>query len=158
MHQHFPDQSRRKRTGSCIGEDEQPFGQVNKTHHFHMYKKAVNAHNLTPPFCRSDWEKIAKVKQLRRTKTIHMDDFDAQKLQTLANDRMEEDQPEEEEGDLLDLYVCCQCSFYCVASAIIPGVISRRTLDEFIKDKRDHPPVGKTREVAVYSGLETVLK
>ena len=157
-HLPFPDQSRRKRTGSCIGEDEQPFGQVNRTHHFHVYQKAVDAHDLNPPFYRNDWEKAAKVKHMRRTKTIHMEGYDSQKLQTLADEKMEEDLLEEEEGDLLDLYVCCQCSFYCVASSVIPGVVSRRILDDFLRDKREHPPIGKSKEVAVYSALETILK
>jgi ubiquitin carboxyl-terminal hydrolase 25/28 len=157
-HPPFPDQNRRKRTGSCIGEEEQPFGQMNRTHHFHVYKKAVDARNLNPPFHRSDWEKTAKLKHMRRTKTIHMEGFDSQKLKTLADERMEEDQIEEEEGDLLDLFVCCQCSFYCVASALIPGVISRRTLDDFIRDKRDHPAIGKSKEVAVYNAVETLIR
>jgi ubiquitin carboxyl-terminal hydrolase 25/28 len=157
QHPPFPDQTRRKRTGSCIGDDEQPFGLANKTHHFHVYKKAVDARNLNPPFYRSEWEKVAKVKNIRRTKTIHMEAYDSQKLQTLADDKMDEE-VEEEEGDLLDLYVCCQCSFYCVASSLIPGVISRRLLDELIRDKREHPAVGKTKEMTLYYTVDTILK
>jgi ubiquitin carboxyl-terminal hydrolase 25/28 len=86
-----------------------------------------------------------------------MEAYDSQKLQTLANDKMDEEE-EEEEGDLLDLYLCCQCSFYCVASSLIPGVISRRLLDELIRDKREHPAVGKTKDMTLYYAVETLLK
>ena len=61
----------------------------------------------------------------------------------------------DDEGELLDLYVCCQCSFYCVVSGVIPGVISRKYIDEVIRDKRNNPPVGKTGDQAVVSALDT---
>src|SRR5882762_477032 len=41
----LPDQNRRKKTQSCIGSDP-TFAQGNKTHHFHLYEKAVSAHKL----------------------------------------------------------------------------------------------------------------
>src|ERR1700722_15130633 len=157
-HAPFSDQNKRKRTGSCIGEDEQPFGQVNKTHHFHLYRKAVDAHHLNPPFYRHDWEKVERVKQLRRARTIRMEDVHLEILQADSDEKIEEDHVEEDEGDLLDLYVCCQCSFHCLVSGVIPGVIPRRCLDEFVRDKRDHPPVNKSPEMAVYSAVETVIK
>jgi ubiquitin carboxyl-terminal hydrolase 25 len=158
MHQPFPDQNRRRQTTSCIGEDEQPFGPANKTHHFHIYRKAIDAHTLNPPFYRNEWEKVERVKQLRRTKTIRIEEVNLEMLQSDSDNKMEEDQVEEDEGDLLDLYVCCQCSFYCAASGVIPGVIPRRCFDEFIRDRRDHPAVGKSREVAVCYAVETVIR
>lgn len=62
------------------------------------------------------------------------------------------------EGDLLDLYVCCQCSVYCLVSReVIPGVVPLRRVEEFVKDKSENPPVGKTGPIAVVSGWETII-
>jgi ubiquitin carboxyl-terminal hydrolase 25/28 len=162
-HQPLPDQNRRKLTGSCIGQAEQPFGQVNLTHHFHMYQKAIDASKLNPPFCRRAWEKVERVKQKRRAMAIDMDELNMEKIQSFADEcKMQEDispeKEEEEEGDLLDLYVCCQCSVYCVASGIIPGVIPRKVHEEFVRDKREHPTVGRTGEMAIMVGWQTVIK
>ncbi|PCH34482.1 hypothetical protein WOLCODRAFT_148527 [Wolfiporia cocos MD-104 SS10] len=35
----------------------------------------------------------------------------------------------------LDLYVCCQCSTYCLVSEVIPGVISTDLLSEFFDER-----------------------
>ncbi|TFK41972.1 ubiquitin C-terminal hydrolase Ubp2 [Crucibulum laeve] len=153
-HRHLPDQERRKKIASCIGEGHQPFGQVNKTHHFHHYEKAVDARKLTPPFIQDDWEMAEVVKQKRRGGTIVLEDFDLEKIEAESLAKGEED---EDEGKLLDLYMCCQCSFYCVASGLIPGVLPRRHFEEFIRDKRQNPSVGKTGEQAVVLALETIL-
>jgi len=67
------------------------------------------------------------------------------------------DDPHEPEGDLLDLYVCCQCSLYCVASNVIPGVIPQRTFEAFVKEKLEHPHVGKTPAMSLAITLDTVL-
>ena len=64
---------------------------------------------------------------------------------------------EPDEGRLLDLYVCCQCSFYCVASGTVPGVIPRKHFEEFVRDKKENPPVGKSGEQAVVQAFETIL-
>ncbi|KAI6102677.1 hypothetical protein EDD16DRAFT_1696584 [Pisolithus croceorrhizus] len=40
----FPDLTHRKRTSSCVGDTEQPFGPANKTHHFHYYEKACSVY------------------------------------------------------------------------------------------------------------------
>jgi len=155
-HRPLPDQNRRKRTGSCIGDDEQPFGQTNKTHHFHKYAKAVDAHKLTPPFRQDDWETLENVKAKRRAGTIIMEGIDLEKMKAQERDRMQEDEAEEE-GKLLDLYVCCQCSFYCVASGVISGVIPRKFWEEFVRDRKSSPPPGKTGELAVVLALETLI-
>ncbi|EED80350.1 predicted protein [Postia placenta Mad-698-R] len=109
----LPDHDRRKRTGSCVGEGEQPFGQANVTHHWHRYERAVDARDLNPPFMRED--------------------------------------------TLLDLYVCCQCSMYCLVSDIIPGVIPRQLVDEYTRDRLAHPPIERTPTASVLMGWETFI-
>ncbi|KIL00786.1 hypothetical protein PAXRUDRAFT_129015 [Paxillus rubicundulus Ve08.2h10] len=147
----FPDLTHRRRTGSCVGEGEQPFGQVNMTHHFHRYEKAVDALKLTPAFRRSEWELSVRKKQKRRKVT-------SLNLDTISLDEISEDVMDaEEEGDLLDLYVCCQCSLYCIVSGVIPGVMPLKYFDEFIRDRWDNPTLNRKREESVVSGLETFL-
>ena len=145
----FPDQARRKQTSSCSGEDERSLGPANVTHHFHRYAKAVDASMLTTPFKRSEWEAQALRKQQRRKMTIHSDD---EKTEPGTGAKTESGEP-----DLLDLYLCCQCSVYCLVSQVIPGVLPLRAFEEFVKDKFEHPPPGKTGEIAVITGLETII-
>ena len=83
-----------------------------------------------------------------------MDDVDVTSMKDIDGDMDIVD----EEGDLLDLYVCCQCSVYCMSSGVIPGVIPRKYLEPFIKDKRDHPKPGKSGEVTVLKSLELFAK
>jgi ubiquitin carboxyl-terminal hydrolase 25/28 len=157
-HPPLPDQDRRKRTESCVVDSTNPFGQSNKTHHFHRYENAIDAHKLTPPFRGEEWEEIESIKLKRRTATFITDDFDVTKMSVDDIDAMVANESESDaEGRLLDLYVCCQCSFYCVASGIIPGVIPRKCIDEFAKEKRNNPPVGKTGDQAVATAFETIL-
>ncbi|PIL31016.1 hypothetical protein GSI_05709 [Ganoderma sinense ZZ0214-1] len=108
-----PDQSRRKRTNSCVGDGEQIFGQANLTHHWHRYEKAVDATKLNPPYAHGEL--------------------------------------------LLDLYLCCQCSMYCLVSDVIPGVIPVSLVNEFTLDKIGHPAIDKTPKATAVSGWETVL-
>ncbi|KIL58608.1 hypothetical protein M378DRAFT_15386 [Amanita muscaria Koide BX008] len=124
-HPPLPDQGRRKRQTLCIGETGGPFGRANKTHHFHKYEKAFDAHKLAPPFRRDDW--------------------------------VLEGSEESEDGKLLDLYVCCQCCFYCVASGIIPGVIPRKNFDGIVRERTENPPPGKIGEQAVVQAFEVIL-
>jgi ubiquitin carboxyl-terminal hydrolase 25/28 len=60
------------------------------------------------------------------------------------------------DGTLLDLYMCCQCSFYCMASGIIPGVIPRNLMEELVRDRTENPPSGKTGAQAVADAIETI--
>lgn len=150
----FPDPARRRRTSSCVGEGEQPFGPVNLTHHFHRYEKAVDALKLDPAFRRSEWE-ISFQKKQRRRKVTSLD-LDAISLDKLSDDVMDDSDPEEQ-GDLLDLYVCCQCSLYCIVSDVIPGVIPVKYIEEFTRERWDNPAPGRNREESVVSGLETLL-
>ena len=150
----LPDQAKRRLTSSCIEEDHQ-FGKMNKTHHFHKYEKAVDSHKLTPPFRQDEWQIFENLKLKRRAGTIIPADLDINIVR--VDDDMEdiEKKTGDDEGKLLDLYVCCQCSFYCVVSGVIPGVIPRKYIDEVIRDKRNNPPVGKTGDQAVVSALDT---
>ena len=150
----LPDQARRRLTGSCIEED-QPFGKMNKTHHFHKYEKAVDSHKLTPPFRQDEWQIFESLKLKRRAATIMPPDLDINTVRVDDDIEVLEKKTGDDEGKLLDLYVCCQCSFYCVASGVIPGVIPRKYIDEVIRDKRSNPPVGKTGDQAVVSALDT---
>ncbi|EIW87195.1 cysteine proteinase [Coniophora puteana RWD-64-598 SS2] len=147
----FPDQERRKRTTSCLGE--QPFGQMNKTHHFHRYEKAVDAKMLNPPFSRTGWEGITQSASSSASGTPS-----SGPSATPADEaNMDEDPKPEEEGDLLDLYVCCQCSLYCVVSGVIPGVAASKYVDEYSRDRFSNPAVGKNPQESVIAGWETFL-
>lgn len=86
--------------------------------------------------------------------TLNLEEFS---MDVGSDDMMDEDPNEIEEGDLLDLYICCQCSLYCVASDVIPGVISSKYVDEFVRNKKENPAPGKSVEESVMSGWETVL-
>ena len=65
---------------------------------------------------------------------------------------------EEGEGDLLDLYVCCQCSFYVMASDVIPGVVPAKMLEDLVKNKMENPPPDRSGEVAALQSLEMILR
>lgn len=144
----LPDLVRRRQTSSCIGEGSQPFGQMNKTHHFHHYKKAIDASKLNPPFRRNDWDPRSK-KQRRRQG--HLFKGSNASVSSLADEEIEE------EGELVDLYVCCQCSFYCVVSESIPGIVPVEYLDKLTTQKQQNPQVGKSSEVSVLIAWETIL-
>ena len=146
----LPDQVRRRRVVSCIEKGDQPFGKTNKTHHFHKYKKAVDSHKLTPPYRKDKWESLETVKQRRRVGAIATTDLN---ITIKAVDH----NIAEEEGELLDLYVCCQCSFYCVASGIIPGVIPRSHLEELVQARKRHPAVDMSAERSIELAVTAFL-
>ncbi|KZT22681.1 cysteine proteinase [Neolentinus lepideus HHB14362 ss-1] len=153
----LPDQERRKMTGSCVGE-ENPLsgGPANKTHHFHHYPRVVNAQELNPPFRRRDWEQLVQKKLLRRRMTVQ-GDFNI--ADPASVDKMDDESlANEPEGDLLDLYMCCQCSVYCVVSPeVIPGVIPLKWIDEFVRDRRENPMLNGNADATVVGGLETFV-
>lgn len=148
----LPDQNRRRKAHSCIDDVEHSFGAANKTHHFHKYPKAIDSHKLTPPLREDEWQSLENIKQKRRNGTIVMDEINVESLGEAENPM-----DTESEGKLLDLYVCCQCSLYVVASGVIPGVIPRKHFEEFVRGKRNNPIVGKTGELSVVLSLETLL-
>ena len=147
----LPDQARRKRTTSCVSDAENVTSQTNRTHHFHKYAAAVDARTLNIPFKRSEWESEVRQKRRNRSVTLRIEENEGETS-------TQGEKVEEPEGDLLDLYVCCQCSVYCLVSQhVIPGVIPLRKVEEFVKDKTENPPVGKSSTVAVISGWETII-
>jgi len=146
----LPDITRRRNTYSCIDESPQSVPQANKTHHFHYYKAAVDASKITTPFKHADWEHRFRTK-FRRRQGVLIDHSNTSAHSLAADDS------HESEGERLDIYVCCQCSFYCVVSKVIPGVIPRGTFEAFVKEKLEHPHVGKTPIMSVVTALDTVL-
>ncbi|KAG2022705.1 ubiquitin C-terminal hydrolase Ubp2 [Coprinopsis cinerea AmutBmut pab1-1] len=146
----LPNQDRRKRIQSCVSDAEQSSTSPNKTHHFHRYIKAVDSLKLTTPYREDPWRVEDVMKQKRRGQTVVED---VHKLKDGLDEKVEQ----EPEGKLLDLYVCCQCQLYCVVSEVIPGVVPRKHLEEFVRDKRNNPAPGKSGEVSVSTGMETLL-
>jgi ubiquitin carboxyl-terminal hydrolase 25/28 len=130
-------------------------GPVNVTHHFHAYERAVDARRLTHPFNASEWEHEERSKLRHRKMTLRGSDptMEATELGQAADEVERED----EEGDLLDLYVCCQCSFYVVASNVIPGVVPVKLLEDLIKNKVENPPPDKSGELTALITLEMIL-
>jgi ubiquitin carboxyl-terminal hydrolase 25/28 len=110
----------------------------------------VDASKITIPFKRADWEHHSRTKSRRRQAVL----IDNSNLSTPG---LPVDDSHEPEGNLLDLYVCCQCSLYCVVSDVIPGVIPQRTFEAFVKEKLDHPHLGKTPKISLAMALDTVL-
>lgn len=153
----LPDPSRRRSTNSCIGDGEQPLGPANITHHFHSHERAVNARRLTHPFNASQWENEERSKLRHRRMTLRGDDPATVMDQVAEDTRMDVDQ-EEGEGDLLDLYVCCQCSFYVIASDVISGVVPVKLIEDLVKNKMENPPPDKSGELAALITLETILR
>ncbi|KAI5119718.1 hypothetical protein M0805_001432 [Coniferiporia weirii] len=162
-HAPFPDQERRKKMHNCL--EDIPSEKPNKTHHFHRYEKAVDAQHMSPKYVPRVWEKAERVKQARRRMTIGSDTLDWSIAERAAKGdfqgetgaRIVTDAKEEEAQDLLDLYICCQCSFYVVVSDVILGVIPSKYVDEFVTDKSENPPTGKTGQQSVHSAWETII-
>jgi ubiquitin carboxyl-terminal hydrolase 25/28 len=126
---------------------------MNKTHHFHLYKRAIDASKLNPPFRCNDWDQKKKSTKQRRRKGVLFEGNNASGT-SLGG---EEGEVNEEEGELLDLFVCCQCSLYCVASEIIPGIVPVNHFEDLTNEKTQAPQVGKSPEVSVSVAWETVL-
>lgn len=64
---------------------------------------------------------------------------------------------ESDEDILLDLHLCCQCSTYCMASDLLPGVIPGDLHQAFTLDKFTNPPLDRTPKASVLAAWETVL-
>ncbi|KAJ3786715.1 hypothetical protein GGU10DRAFT_166019 [Lentinula aff. detonsa] len=131
----------------------------NLTHHFHKYPKSIDGRNLDPPV--RHWK----------------DDFS-------VGDANEGESPTDvsatDDGQvLLDLYVCCQCSFYLVVSSpsiltsseisnsasgdmgrssnVIPGIIPLRIWNAYVNDRLENPNPSMSREQTLLGGLETLV-
>ena len=119
-----------RKVASCVG-GEQP--HVNKTHHFHAFKKAVDGRDLNPPFHRTGWESLVET---------HLENLD-----------------EDKQGHLFDLYLCCQCSVYCVVSEVISGVIPMEHIEKFCHQKMNNPRLGRNGgEMTLAIAWSTFLK
>ena len=142
----LPDQQRRKNIDTCHNTKDWSW---NKTHHFHRYERAVDSKYLTTPYKRSEWE-VDETKKRRRRKMTIIDNPDS------VPSVEEEDSHPESETVLLDLFICCQCSVYCLVSRVIPGVIPLKLMEEFTKEKMDNPRVDVTRRASALQAWETV--
>lgn len=162
----LPDQQRRRETLNCL-EDDQPYGVLkNKTHHFHVYRKAVDAAQMTPAYIPRSWERAERYKKSHRRMTIGSQELDSEtvalavegdaksKEETLMVTDLKE---EEEAHNLLDLYLCCQCSLYVLASDVIPGVVPVKTVDALISEKEANPPPNVSKYDSVLNALETII-
>ncbi|TRM61623.1 hypothetical protein BD626DRAFT_405576 [Schizophyllum amplum] len=148
----LPRQDYRRSTTDCVGDKKDVFEPLNTTHHFHRYQNAIDSRKLTPPLLRDWWERDAE-RQRKRDGAVLPDDFDPKKLTAGDIDGTEDG----DDGRLFDLYICCQCQLYIVASNTIPGVIPRDVWDEFIKEKTSNPPPGFTARQSAHQAIETIL-
>lgn len=127
---------------------------ANETHHFHKYEKAVDGHKLTVPLHFDQWDTIETVKNRRRVGTVLPEELDLDKICVDDQDKMDVD---DQEGPLLDLYVCCQCAFFLLRSPVIPGVIPNPLWDDLINEKRANPLPGRSPERSIAMAMETLL-
>jgi len=131
----YPIPRQRDRTDlNCLDAETLSFGSQNKTHHFHSYESSVDSLKLSPPYRPIDWTKPP--------------------LQ--SDTSMPVDTQPDAEGMLLNLHMCCQCSFYCVASPCISGVIPIALWDQFVKDRHGNPQVGQNAQQAVYQAAHGI--
>ena len=150
----FPHQPQRKLANSCLDETgENPFSQVNFTHHFHCYPGAVSSRSLNPPFANASWEK-AENSTLPSTslQSIQEDEDKMEGIEPTTVTRVDD------EGVLLDLYVCCQCSVYVVCSHLIPGIVPARHFDELVQERAENPIPGQLGSDAAIIALDTTMK
>lgn len=152
----FPEQYRRRRTSNCITSHSRTYGNGNKTHHFHQYRRAVDSLQLSPPYAEDSWMSHDSAKHKNRSKTV-VNDIDRLRSEVVEESRESTSRKKQKSGIMLDLYMCCQCGLYCTVSPLIPGVVPRKYMDELLRDKRNNPPPGKTGEVSVANGVDTLL-
>ena len=140
----FPAQDRRLMTDSCLDDkDAQPFGQMNLTHHFHIYPRAVSSLSLSPPFEPAGWDTHGK--------DLQPEDDKMEGVEAMASE-------DRSDGLLLDLYVCCQCSVFVMCSALIPGIIPSEHLNEFVRERAGNPMPGQTGHDSAILALDTTMK
>jgi ubiquitin carboxyl-terminal hydrolase 25/28 len=106
-------------------------GQTNLSHHLHTYINAVNVKFFEPHL--TNW------------------------VAGLSTDSSMENASVEDD-ETLDLLVCCQCSFYCIASKPLPGVVSGEHLAKLVKDKLENPILGMSGPFSAASALEVLLR
>lgn len=144
----LPDLNRRIHNTSCVDPADTAFPR-NKTHHFHKYERAVDSLKLPFPLRVDDWDQTKPRRQTSRD----VDGLSEDEVEFLEGN----ESPNSAEGRLLDLYACCQCSFYVMASGVIPGVISKKQMEDLVREKTSHPIVGRTGEQTMILTVETIL-
>lgn len=125
----LPDSSRRQPLSDCAYE-EGSRSRRNFTHHYHFYPSAVSSLSLDPPFPKSA--------SLPDDNMAHRSSFDSEAL--------------------LDIYICCQCPIYVLCSHLIPGVIPVKQLEDFARERSEHPLPNQTGSDAAIQAFDTTLK
>jgi ubiquitin carboxyl-terminal hydrolase 25 len=106
----------------------------------------------------SKWENKEHSKLRHRKMTLQGDKLTpaATVLEQVPDDIWMDVNPEDGEGNLLNLYVCCQCS-YVIGSDVIPGMIPVKLLEDLVKNKVENPPLDKSGELTTLITLEKIL-
>jgi ubiquitin carboxyl-terminal hydrolase 25 len=131
----LPDKNARKSSLNCLHTEGHALGEENKTHHFHHYSNAVDSLKLTPPYRPTDWSNPPS----EPTESPML--VDSEK----SNQTVELP---------MDLFICCQCSFYCVGSPPISGVIPAKLWESYIKERGASPQPGANENQAVFQAVE----
>ncbi|KDQ18157.1 hypothetical protein BOTBODRAFT_52950 [Botryobasidium botryosum FD-172 SS1] len=165
QHRAFPDATRRQGTKNCL--DEAASAAVNvwsneaktRTHHFHKYEKAVDGYSLEDPYLGKGVDKSFTPSSFSRVSLVDEPEFDRENKMDTGESPTAATTEEQPDGcAILDLYVCCQCQTYILASSeSLPGVVSRESLEALVRERESNPAVGKTKEASVYSAITTLL-
>ncbi|KIK71437.1 hypothetical protein GYMLUDRAFT_52515 [Collybiopsis luxurians FD-317 M1] len=174
----------------------------NLTHHYHKYAQAVDASKLDIPFplrapAYPRKSSSARRKQSKRGGTLFEESMNLDAIQeavessgegdssdagvfadTFVDEPVELPNSVQESPLLLDLYLCCQCSFYVLVSpkpssskiskpssdshsewtpASLRGVVPLDALTEYIQDRLKNPIQKATKEFTIVNSLETLL-
>lgn len=106
------------------------YGGPDFTHHYHFYPSAISSLSLDPPFPQSP--------SFPDDNIARRSSFDSEVL--------------------LDIYVCCQCHVYVLCSRLIPGVIPVKYLEDFARERSEHPLPNQTGSDAAVRAFDTTLK
>ncbi|KZS93255.1 cysteine proteinase [Sistotremastrum niveocremeum HHB9708] len=140
----LPDQDRRRTRPSCLDDPHKP----NRTHHFHHYPQAVSSTTLHPPITlfrgktRSSSPAITK----SRGDTAASSPSPVEETQAAPS------------NVLLDLYVCCQCSFSALVSGAIQGVIPPKHVESLTRLRRETPLPNINGQTSVVMAWEVILR
>ncbi|KAH8835135.1 hypothetical protein DL96DRAFT_1572945 [Flagelloscypha sp. PMI_526] len=133
----------------------------NLTHHFHKFPAALDSTQvLVPPYRTDVWDAPETRKKKRRVGALVPPDgvqTEHERIRARTPEPGSDEDEEEAPAKLLDLYACCQCQVYCIASDSLSGIIPGPVWQEFVRDKRANPSPGKTGETTLVTSLETIL-
>lgn len=121
-----------------------------ETHHFHWYPSLVWADRISPPFQRPDWDEEGP------PCPDQIDMPDDQKALAWADENFHtRPQMIQMDADLLDIYMCCQCSVNILATKTpIAGVIPTTIINDLARE-RNQADRGPLRVVLA---METVCR